>query len=167
MDESTNNWGVMVTRLELMDIEPPREVKQTMEKQMTAERTRRAVVTEAESQKQAAILQAEGGKLAAIVGAEGRREAAILDAVGKRQALLRVAQGEAEAITAIPNALTGRADLSTYLIAVKYLDALKSIADGAERIVFMPYEASAALASLGGIREMLTAAQNGKASVGG
>jgi regulator of protease activity HflC (stomatin/prohibitin superfamily) len=162
MDESTDSWGVKVTRVELMDIEPPTDVKQTMEKQMTAERTRRAVVTGAEGDKQAAILQAEGQKQAAIVGAQGRREAAILDADGKGQALLRVAQGEADAIVAVANALNDRSDPTTYLIAVKYLDALRAMSQGANRTVFMPYEATAALGALGGIRELFGASQNGK-----
>jgi regulator of protease activity HflC (stomatin/prohibitin superfamily) len=133
-----------------------------MEKQMTAERTRRAVILQAEGTKQAAILQAEGQKQAAIVSAEGRREAAILDADGKGQALLRVAQGEAEAISAVASAISDRSDPTTYLIAVKYLDALRAMSEGANRTVFMPYEATAALGALGGIRELFGAAQNGR-----
>ncbi|MDE3111779.1 MAG: SPFH/Band 7/PHB domain protein [Chloroflexota bacterium] len=156
MDESTNRWGVKVTRVELMDIEPPQEVKQTMEKQMTAERQRRAAVTAAEGAKQAAILQAEGEKQAVVLRAQGVRDAAILEADGKGQALLRVAQGEADSIGAVAGAIGQRADPSQYLIAVKYLDALRAIAQDANRTVFLPYEASAALASLGGIRELLS-----------
>jgi len=156
MDQATDRWGVKVTRVELKNIEPPPDIKQTMEKQMTAERNRRAVVTEAEGTKQSAILAAEGQKQAAIVAAEGRREAAILDADGKAQALLRIAEGEAKAIAAISAAL-GQRDPTAYLVALKYIDTLKDVARGAEKTVFMPYEATGVISSLGGMRELLSA----------
>jgi ribosomal protein L23 len=98
LDSATQQWGVKVMRIELKNITPPEEIRLTMEKQMTAERTRRAVVTTAEGEKSSAILRAEGQKQAAIVNAEGSKEAAILAAEGQAQARLRVAQAEAQAI---------------------------------------------------------------------
>lgn len=154
LDASTQQWGVKVLRVELKNINPPSEIKLTMEKQMTAERTRRAVVTTAEGEKQAQILRAEGGKQAKIVSAEGEKEAAILDAEGQAQAHLRVAQAEAQAIEAISQALGKFGNPTQYLIAQKYLESVIKIADGADKTVFMPYEAGGVIGSLGGLKEM-------------
>lgn len=155
MDMAMDRWGVKVTRVELKNIEPPPEIKQTMEKQMTAERNRRAVVTEAEGQKQSAILRAEGEKQAAIVAAEGRREAAMLDADGNSQAMQKLAEGEARSIGAVTAALGQNGDPTRYLVAIKYLDALRDLGKNANKTVYMPYEATAVLSSLGGIKELL------------
>ena len=156
MDESTDRWGIKVTRVEVMDIEPPDEIKQTMEKQMTAERIRRAVVTEAEGKKQAAILSAEGEKQAAIISAEGARQAAILRAEGEGQAILAVAKGESLAISAVAESIKGSSsDPVSYLIATKYIEAMRAIATNAQKTVFMPYEASGVISSFGSIGEML------------
>lgn len=157
MDQATDRWGVKVTRVELKAIEPPPEIKQTMEKQMTAERSRRAIVTEAEGQKASAILRAEGEKQSAIAAAEGRREAAILDADGRSQALLRMAEGEGQAIVTVAKALGDRSDPTRYLIAIKYLEALRELGKDSDKTVFLPYEATSVLASLGGIKELLGA----------
>jgi regulator of protease activity HflC (stomatin/prohibitin superfamily) len=165
MDQATDRWGVKVTRVELKNIEPPPEIKQTMEKQMTAERDRRARVTEAEGLKAAAILKAEGEKQSAVVAAQGRKEAAILDAEGHAQALQRVAQGEANAIAAIAQGLGGQGDPTRYLIAVKYLDSLRELSRGAGKTVFLPYEATGVLGALGGIKELLTATDGASAPV--
>jgi regulator of protease activity HflC (stomatin/prohibitin superfamily) len=124
---------------------------------MTAERTRRAVVTTAEGDKASAILRAEGQKQSQIVNAEGGKEAAVLAAEGQAQARLRVAQAEAQAIQVIAQALGSVENPAQYLIAQKYLEALTAVATGADKLVFLPYEASGVLASLGGIRELLTA----------
>jgi regulator of protease activity HflC (stomatin/prohibitin superfamily) len=155
LDTATQQWGVKVMRIELKNITPPEEIRLTMEKQMTAERTRRAVVTTAEGDKASAILRAEGQKQSQIVNAEGSKEAAVLAADGQAQARLRVAQAEAQAIQVIAQALGGANNPAQYLIAQKYLEALSAIASGADKLVFMPYEASGVLASLGGIKEML------------
>jgi regulator of protease activity HflC (stomatin/prohibitin superfamily) len=128
-----------------------------MEKQMTAERTRRAVVTTAEGEKASAILRAEGQKQAAIVNAEGAKEAAILAAEGQGQARLRIAQAEAQAIQLVAQALGSNGSPAQYLIAQKYLESLGQIADSAQKLVFLPYEASGIMASLGGIKELLQA----------
>lgn len=157
MDEATDRWGIKVTRVELMDIEPPSEIKQTMEKQMTAERTRRALVTAAEGEKQAAILRAEGEKQASIVNAQGAREAAILRADGEGQAILAVARGESAAIAAIKEALSdASADPMSYLIATKYIEALKIVGSNSEKTVFMPFEASGVMSAVGGLRELMS-----------
>jgi len=154
LDSATQQWGVKVMRIELKNITPPEEIRLTMEKQMTAERTRRAVVTTAEGEKAAAILRAEGQKQSQIVNAEGAKEAAILAAEGQAQARLRVAQAEAQAIQLVSQALGAAGSPAQYLIAQKYLEALSSIADGAQKLVFLPYETSGIMASLGGMREL-------------
>jgi regulator of protease activity HflC (stomatin/prohibitin superfamily) len=155
LDTATQQWGVKVMRIELKNITPPEEIRLTMEKQMTAERTRRAVVTTAEGEKAAAILSAEGQKQSQIVKAEGSKESAILAAEGQAQARLRVAQAEAQAIGLVTTALGTLGSPAQYMIAQKYLEALTAIASGADKVVFLPYEASAAMASLGGIKELL------------
>jgi regulator of protease activity HflC (stomatin/prohibitin superfamily) len=155
LDSATQQWGVKVMRIELKNIVPPEEIRLTMEKQMTAERTRRAVVTTAEGEKSSAILRAEGQKQAAIVNAEGAKEAAILAAEGQAQARLRVAQAEAQAIQLVSQAIGSSGNPAQYLIAQKYLEALGQISTGAQKLVFLPYEASGIMASLGGIKELL------------
>jgi regulator of protease activity HflC (stomatin/prohibitin superfamily) len=156
LDTATQQWGVKVMRIELKNITPPEEIRLTMEKQMTAERTRRAVVTTAEGEKASAILSAEGQKQSQIVKAEGSKESAILAAEGQAQARLRIAQAEAQAIELVTKALGTADNPAQYLIAQKYLEALTSIAGGAQKVVFLPYEASGVMASLGGLKEMLT-----------
>src|SRR5258706_16033393 len=156
-ESATQKWGVKVMRIELKNITPPEEIRLTMEKQMTAERTRRAVVTTAEGEKSSAILRAEGQKQAAIVNAEGQKESAILAAEGQAQARLRVAQAEAQAIQVVAEAIGGAGNPAQYLIAQRYLESLVQMGANAQKIVFLPFEASGVLASLGGIRELLTA----------
>jgi len=157
LDTATQQWGVKVMRIELKNITPPEEIRLTMEKQMTAERTRRAVVTTAEGEKASAILRAEGQKQAQIVNAEGSKEAAVLAAEGQAQARLRVAQAEAQAIQLVAQSLGATSSPAQYLIAQKYLESLTAIADGSQKIVFLPYETSAIMSSLGGIKELLQA----------
>lgn len=156
LDVSTQPWGIKVLRVELKNINPPVEIKLTMEKQMTAERTRRAVVTTAEGEKAAAILRAEGAKQSQIVSAEGQKESAILSAEGLAQAKLKVANAEAQSIELITKAIGSTGNSTQYLIAQKYLESLNQIAANAQKTVFLPYEASSAMASLGGIKELLT-----------
>ena len=155
LDTATQQWGVKVMRIELKNITPPEEIRLTMEKQMTAERTRRAVVTTAEGEKSSAILRAEGQKQAQIVNAEGAKAAAVLAAEGQAEARMRVAQAEAQAILMVSQALGASGSPAQYLIAQKYLEALGQISTGAQKLVFLPYEASGVMASLGGIKELL------------
>jgi len=158
LDTATQQWGVKVMRIELKNITPPEEIRLTMEKQMTAERTRRAVVTTAEGDKASAILRAEGQKQSQIVNAEGAKEAAVLAAEGQAQARLRVAQAEAQAIQAIAQAIGAAGNPAQYLIAQRYLESLTQIADGANKLVFLPYEATGVLGALGGLKELVQAA---------
>ncbi len=157
LDSATDKWGVKVMRVELRNVVPPEDIRLTMEKQMTAERNRRATILQAEGEKQSAILRAEGQKQSAIVSAEGQKQSAILQAEGQAEARLRVANAEAQAITMITDALKTRAgDPASYLIAMKYLEALRDIAANTQKTVFLPYEATGIMGSLGGIKEMLT-----------
>jgi regulator of protease activity HflC (stomatin/prohibitin superfamily) len=157
LDEATNKWGVKVNRVELQDISPPRDIKDAMEKQMRAERERRATIITAEADKQSRILEAEGIKAAAINKAEGDKQARILGAEAEAEARLKVAQAEANAIATISESI-GRSggDPAQYLIAIRYIEALKEMVSGQNnKVVYLPYEATGVLGSLGGIRELL------------
>lgn len=155
LDEATDKWGVKINRVELKNIEPPEEIQDAMAKQMKAERERRATVTEAEGAKTAAILRAEGERNATIAEAEGTKKAAILSAEGEAEAILKVQRAEAEAIKLIYNAIH-EGKPTNDLIAIKYMDALKEMAKGDANKVFIPYEATGVLASIAGIKEILT-----------
>ncbi|MCE5242449.1 MAG: SPFH/Band 7/PHB domain protein [Desulfobacteraceae bacterium] len=159
LDDATDKWGVKVNRVELQDINPPPEIRVAMEKQMRAERDRRAAILEAEGLKQSSILEAEGAKSAEINRAEGIRQAKILVADGEAQARVRVAQAEAAAINAITAAIAqSNGDPATYLIAIKYIETLKEMVSGQNnKVVYLPYEATALLGSLGGIKDLLGA----------
>ncbi|MBK6777544.1 MAG: SPFH/Band 7/PHB domain protein [Flavobacteriales bacterium] len=159
LDEASNKWGVKVNRVELQDINPPRDIREAMEKQMRAERDKRAQIIDAEGSKRAAVLQAEGIQQAQITTAEGQKQAQILEAEGDAQARIRRAQGEAEAINLMTKAIQGsKADPANYLIAMKYLETLSEMTSGKDnKVVYMPYEATGVLSSLGGIKEMLDA----------
>ncbi len=155
LDEATNKWGVKVNRVELQDIIPPKEIQNSMEKQMKAERDRRAAILEAEGLKRAAILESEGIRESQIQKAEGEKEAAILVAEGNAQARAREAQGEALAIKTVIEAIANKGQPDKYLIAMKYLDTLKTITAGKDnKIIYMPYEATGILSSVDGIKEM-------------
>lgn len=165
LDDATDKWGVRVVRVEIQRIDPPQDVMHAMHEQMKAERTRRAVVTEAEGAREAAVTRAEGEKQAAILSAEGVRERDILTAQGQAQAVRTraeaeqfrqevVAMGEAEAIRNVYGAITD-AGTDDRVIAIKYLEALQGIADGQATKIFVPAEMGATLGTLGGIAEML------------
>ncbi|MBQ3636114.1 MAG: SPFH/Band 7/PHB domain protein [Bacteroidales bacterium] len=160
LDEATNKWGVKVNRVELQDITPPASIRQTMELQMQAERNRRAEILRAEGEKQAAILNSEGQKQAAINAAEADKQTNILKAEGEAKSKMLQAQGEAEAIKLIAQAVAGQgADPVNYMLAVKYIDTLRYIGVGTEnKTIFMPYEASNMLGSIGGIKELFNKA---------
>ncbi len=154
LDEATDKWGVKVNRVELKNIEPPKEIQDAMAKQMKAERERRAVVTEAEGTKTSAVLEAEGQREAAIARAEGKKRSTILEAEGIAQARLAIAEAEAGALKRVREGLND-ANPANYLIALKYLESLEKISAGQATKIFLPFEASGILSSLGGIREML------------
>src|SRR5262245_33465194 len=166
LDSSTQSWGVKVVRVELKNINPPEEIRLTMEKQMTAERSRRAVVTTAEGEKAAAILRAEGERQSSIVSAEGAKQSAILAAEGQAEARMRIAQAEAQAISMVTGAIGG-GNPAQYLIAQKYLDSINEVAKNAQKVVFLPYEATGVMSALGGMREMLDIAGKPGAPRGG
>lgn len=159
LDDATNKWGVKVNRVELQDIIPPSDIQSAMEKQMKAERDRRAAILEAEGLKKSAVLKAEGEKEAAINRAEGEKQAKILKAEGVAQARILEADGEKEAIARIINALADKGKPDQYLIAMKYLETMKDITSGKDnKVVYMPYEATGILSSVDGIKEMFKGA---------
>jgi regulator of protease activity HflC (stomatin/prohibitin superfamily) len=156
LDEATDKWGVKVTRVDVKNINPPEDVRITMEKQMTAERNRRALVLQAEGDRQAAITRAEGEKQAAVTRAEGEKQSAILAAEGAAQARLRNAEAESEAITRIAKSIPG-GDPGQYLITTRYIDSLRDMTrTNNSKVIFMPVETSAMLSSLGAIKEVLS-----------
>jgi len=157
LDEATDKWGTKVNRVELRNITPPREIQIAMEKQMQAERERRAKVLEAEGDKQARIARSEGIRQEQINLAEGEREAQIRRAEGEAQAIKSVADAKKEAFTMVKSAM-GDADLTAkYLIATDYLHQFGNFVSQEGDKVFVPYEASTALGALGSIKELLSA----------
>lgn len=153
VDEATAPWGVRVTRIEIKDIAPPRDLVDAMARQMKAERDKRASVLEAEGLRQSEILRAEGEKQAAILQAEGRKESAFRDAEARE----RQAQAEARATTFLSESIAdGNVHAINYFIAQKYIDALGQIASGKnDKLILMPLEASSMIGALGGIGEVV------------
>jgi regulator of protease activity HflC (stomatin/prohibitin superfamily) len=156
IEEASIGWGVDVTRVELQSIEPPRDIQQSMELQMRAERERRAAVTNAEAGKRAAILESEGQRESQVRKAEGERDANVLRAQGIAEARLAVAAAEAEAIARISAALP-EGQAAMYLLGLKYLEALPLLTQGKGSTIFLPAEASGVMGALGGLRELLNA----------
>jgi len=156
LDDATHKWGVKVTRVELRNINPPEDVRIVMEKQMTAERNRRALVLQADGERQAAITRAEGEKQASITRAEGEKQALILSAEGAAQARLTAATAEAESIRRIAEGIVGgQGNPAQYLIMMKYIDSLRDMSRSQNaKIVFMPVETSNVLSSIGAFKEM-------------
>lgn len=157
LDDATNKWGVKVNRVELQDINPPQEIREAMEKQMRAERDRRATVLEAEGEKTSQILTAEGQRESDIQRAEGEKRAAVLEAEGQAEARIRIAEAEAAAIKLVSDEIKGfSGDPVQYLIAQRYLETLQEMTSGKDnKTVYLPYEASGVLSSLGGIKGIL------------
>ncbi|MDE3126720.1 MAG: SPFH/Band 7/PHB domain protein [Gemmatimonadota bacterium] len=154
IEEASIGWGVDVTRVELQAIEPPRDIQQSMELQMRAERERRAAVTNAEASKRAQILESEGSRESQMRKAEGEKEAAILRAQGLAEARLAMADAEAEALRRIAAALP-EGQAASYLLGLKYLEALPKITEGKGTTLFLPSEASGVLSAVGALRQML------------
>lgn len=155
IEEASIGWGVDVTRVELQAIEPPRDIQQSMELQMRAERERRAAVTNAEAGKRAAILEAEGVRESQVRRAEGEKDAAILRAQGLATARLAMAEAEAAAIGKIASALP-EGQAAMYLLGMKYLEALPILAQGKNSTIFLPAEAAGVMGAIGGLRELVT-----------
>ncbi|NLT45949.1 MAG: SPFH/Band 7/PHB domain protein [Thermotogaceae bacterium] len=153
LDEATDKWGVKVTRVEIKKIDPPQDIMDAMSKQMKAERTKRAVILEAEGYKQSEITKAEGDKMSAILQAEGQSESIKRVAEANKFKLIAEAEGQANATINVFKAIH-EGDPTKDVIAIRYLDALKQIADGKANKVFLPFESSAMLSSLGSMAEI-------------
>ena len=155
LDDATNKWGIKVNRVELQDITPPESVLTAMEKQMQAERNKRATILTSEGKKASDILQSEGEKMATINRAEAQKQQAILKAEGEAQARIRKAEAEAIAIRKITEAVGDSTNPANYLLAQKYIQMLQQLADGEQtKTVYLPYEATNLLGSIGGIKEL-------------
>ncbi len=152
VDHATNPWGVKVTRIEIRDIQPPRDLVDSMARQRKAEREKRAQILEAEGSRQSEILRAEGEKQAAVLEAEGRKEAAFRDAEARE----RLAEAEAKATTMVSDAIAqGDVQAINYFVAQKYVEAFKELATAPnQKFVLMPMEASGVIGSIAGIAEL-------------
>jgi regulator of protease activity HflC (stomatin/prohibitin superfamily) len=165
VDHATNPWGVKVNRIEIRDIQPPRDLLDAMARQMKAEREKRAQILEAEGSRQSEILRADGEKQATVLEAEGRREAAFRDAEARE----RLAEAEAKATQVVSAAIAeGDVQAINYFIAQKYVEAFKELASSPnQKLVLMPMEASGVIGSIAGVAELAKQAlgdQNNKAA---
>ncbi len=157
LDEATDKWGVKVTRVDVKNINPPEDVRITMEKQMTAERNRRALILQAEGEKQAAITRPEREKTAAITRSQGEKESAILQAEGAAQARLAAANAEAQAIKQIAGTIGSSEQTAQYLITARYIESLRDMTRTQNsKVIFMPMETSAMLSSVGMLKEVFS-----------
>ena len=155
LDDATNKWGIKVNRVELQDITPPERVLTAMEKQMQAERNKRATILTSEGKKASDILQSEGEKMATINRAEAEKQQAILKAEGEAQARIRKAEAEAIAIQKITEAVGQSTNPANYLLAQKYIMMLQQVAEGDKtKTVYLPYEATNLMGSIGGIKDL-------------
>ena len=155
LDDATNKWGIKVNRVELQDIMPPESVLNAMEKQMQAERNKRAVILTSEGDKQSQILQSEGEKAATINKAEAQKQQEILKAEGEAQARIRKAEAEAKAIELVTEAVGKTTNPANYLLAQKYIQMMEELAKGDKtKTVYLPYEATNVMGSIGGIKEL-------------
>lgn len=155
LDDATNKWGIKVNRVELQDITPPQTVLQAMEKQMQAERNKRAEILNSEGEKQSAILKSEGEKMATINRAEADKQREILNAEGLAAAKIKQAEAEARAIELITEAVGKSTNPANYLLAQKYIQMMREVAEGDKtKTVYLPYEATNLLGSIDGIKDL-------------
>lgn len=165
LDDATDKWGCKIDRVEIKDIKPPVDIRDAMEKQMNAERNKRAAILEAEGKRQAQITMAEGAKQSTILDAEAERESSIRRAQGVREAKILEAEGNAEAIKKVANAKAEEIDLvysaimkakpDQNLIALKSLEALEKVSEGSANKVFIPFDATKAMSALGAATEIV------------
>ncbi len=154
LDEASDKWGVKVNRVELQEVNPPADIRSAMEKQMRAERDRRAVILEAEGLKQAAILQAEGKQQSQVLAARGEAESRLINAEAEAQARLQIALAEAQAIERLQNALP-HGDSAQYMLTQQYIKTLPLMMEGKDnKMIVVPYEAAGAMGSLATIKEL-------------
>lgn len=163
LDEATDRWGCKIDRVEIKDITPPADIRDAMEKEMNAERNKRALILESEAQRQSAITIAEGKKQAAILEAEADKEARIRRATGEAQAIREVADAKAKEIQMVYDAMK-KANPNETLVQLKSLEALEEVAKGEANKVFIPFEATSALSSLGALKEVVTDKKSSKKS---
>ena len=153
MDDATDKWGVKITRVEIQKIDPPRDITESMSKQMKAEREKRANILEAEGFRQSAILKAEGEKQAVILESEAKKQKSILEAEGKAEAIKRVADAQKYEIDTVYNAIH-QGNPTNDLLAIKYMETLGKVADGKASKIFLPLETSGVTGSIAGIAEL-------------
>ena len=159
LDEATDKWGVKVTRVELQEVNPPHDIRIAMEKQMRAERDRRAIILESEGKKQSAILEAEGERESSVLRARGIAESRVIDAESEATARLKTIEAEAKAIDLVKNAAPGQDPLS-YLAAIQYIKTIPSLMEGNDnKLIVVPYEAAGLSGSIASIKKMLTEIQ--------
>ena len=160
VDKATEAWGVKMTRIEIKDINPPRDLVEAMARQMKAEREKRAVVLEAEGERQAEVLKADGEKQAQILAAEGRKEAAFRDAEARE----RSAEAEARATTMVSDAIeNGSIQALNYFVADKYVGALRELASAPnQKVLMLPVEAASVIGAIGGIADLTREAMGGQ-----
>ena len=154
LDEATTKWGCDIDRVEVQDIMPPADIRDAMEKQMNAERNKRAAILQAEGERQAAVLKAEGERDAAILRAEAEKEAKVRKAAGEAEAIKKVAEAKAEEVKLVYGAMM-KANPDDKLVQLKSLETLKDVANGEANKVFIPFEATSSLASLGAMKEIV------------
>jgi regulator of protease activity HflC (stomatin/prohibitin superfamily) len=155
LDEATDKWGVKVNRVELQEVNPPADIKQAMEKQMRAERDRRAQILQAEGHKRSAILHAEGERESAIQSAKGKAESQVLVADAEATARLKLAEAESKSLAYIKDTMPEQSDPAQYLLALQYMKTLPQMTEGKDdKLVVLPYEATSLMGSLSGIKEL-------------